>query len=337
LNSRLDDTPHDGGYSLPRPRRLVSVVVRATIGVALIAFLTWRANLGSVFSALRGVTFGYVTVAYVLVVAALILGAFRWRPYLHAIGFEISASTAIRLSLIGSFFNAFLPTGVGGDAYKALRLPRDQGTVTSALASVLLDRAAGVVGMALIAVIGVASQMAQGNQGAVLASALGVAILVCLIYVVLQIVGRHPDAASATVRPGLSGRFVLLLRTVASGAGDRRASAHGITMGVVTGIALLGASGFLARALHLSVPIGFMSAVLLLASVIAVVPLSINGVGFRESAYVWGLTSSGVSHEEALAFALLALGVGLASSAVGGLLFAFAGGSSSAQTSKEGE
>jgi hypothetical protein len=80
-----------------------------------------------------------------------------------------------------------------------------------------------------------------------------------------------------------------------------------------------------------------MSAVLLLASVISVVPLSINGVGFRESAYVWGLTSSGVGHEEALAFALLALGAGLASSAVGGLLFAFVGGSSSAQAGKEGK
>ena len=312
------------------------MLVRATIGVALIAFLTWRANLESVFAALRGVTFGNVAISYVLVVTALILGAFRWRPYLQAVGFEIAAATAVRLSLIGSFFNAFLPTGVGGDAYKALRLPRDQGTVTSALASVLLDRAAGLVGMALLAIVGVASQMAQGHGGAVLVSALGVAILACLTYGVLQFVGRHPDAASATVRPGLRGRFVLLLRTVASGAGDRRASARGITMGVVTGIVLLGASGLLARALHLSVPIGLMSAVLLLASVIAVVPLSINGVGFRESAYVWGLASTGVGHEEALAFALLALGVGLASSAVGGLLFAFAGGSSSVQTNKEG-
>ena len=312
------------------------MLVRATIGAALIAFLTWRANLGAVFAALRGATFGYVAVAYTLVVTALILGAFRWRPYLRAVGFEISAWNAICLSLIGSFFNAFLPTGVGGDAYKALRLPRDKGTVSSAFASVLLDRAAGVVGMSLLAIIGVASQMAQGHGGAVLVSALGVAIVVCLTYGVFQIVGRHPDAASATVRPGLRGRFVLLLRTVASGTGDRRATARGITMGVVTGMALLGASGFLARALHLSVPLGVMSAVLLLASVIAVVPLSINGLGFRESAYVWGLTSSGVGHEEALAFALLALGAGLASSAVGGLLFAFAGGSSSAQASREG-
>lgn len=313
------------------------MLVRATIGAALIALLTWRASLGSVFAAVRGATFGYVAVAYVLVVTALILGAFRWRPYLHAVGFEISASTAIRLSLIGSFFNAFLPTGIGGDAYKALRLPRDQGTVTKAFASVLLDRAAGVVGMALLAIIGVASQMARGHGGAVLVSALGVAIVVCLTYGVLQIVGRHPDAASATVRPGIQGRFVLLLRTVASGTGARRASARGITMGIVTGMVLLGASGFLARALHLSIPLGLISAVLLLASVIAVVPLSINGVGFRESAYVWGLTSSGVGNDEALAFALLALGTGLASSALGGLLFAFADGSSSAQTGKEGK
>lgn len=312
------------------------MLVRATIGAALVAFLTWRANLGSVFAALRGATFGYVAIAYVLVVAALILGAFRWRPYLHAVGFEVSASAAIRLSLIGSFFNSFLPTGVGGDAYKALRLPRDQGTVTSAFASVLLDRAAGVVGMALLAVIGVATQMVEGQRDAVVVSALAVAILVGLTYLVLQIVGRHPGAALANLRPGLRGRLGLLLRTVANGAGDRRATALGIPMGAVTAIVLLAANGLLARALHLSVPMGLMSAVLLLASVIAVVPLSINGIGLREGAYVWGLASFGVGREDALAFALLALGTGVAASAVGGLLFAFARGSSSTQTGREG-
>ena len=297
------------------------------VGAALIAFLTWRADLGSVLGSLGEARFGYVILAYFFVLAALVLGALRWRPYLHELGFEISVRAAIRLCLIGAFFNAFLPTGVGGDTYKALRLPRNPGTSTNAFASVLLDRAAGVVGMAVLALIGVVSQMVNGGSDAVLVSALSVGVFVFLTYGALPFLGgRTSSTISPTVGAGIRGRFVLLVRAISAGARHSRTSARGLTMGVVTGVMFLAANASLAQALNLSVPLGTMSALLLLASVVAVLPLSINGVGLRETAYVWGLGSYGIGQNTALAFALLVLGTGLASSAVGGIVYAATGG-----------
>jgi hypothetical protein len=56
------------------------------------------------------------------------------------------------------------------------------------------------------------------------------------------------------------------------------------------------------------------------------IPLSINGLGFREGAYIWALGRFGVDHDRALAFALLVLAALLLSSIVGGIIYVALGG-----------
>jgi uncharacterized membrane protein YbhN (UPF0104 family) len=298
-----------------------------TVGVVLLGVLAWRADLSSVAKAIGDAALGFVLLAVVLILAALMLGAIRWHAYLRALGFEIPVGSSIRLALIGSFFNAFLPTGIGGDTYKALRLPRPPATLPDAFASVLLDRGAGVVGMAVLALIGVVSQATEDRGGSVTLLALitGVPIVVC--YGILLILGRRRTIGSATVADGGLFRTGLrLLASLSAGAGDLRASVQGIGVGIATAVLFLGANACLSRALHLSVPLAGLAVLLLLASVVAVLPLSINGVGLREAVYVWGLGSYGVGGDAALAFALLVLATALASSAVGGIVYAAVGG-----------
>jgi uncharacterized membrane protein YbhN (UPF0104 family) len=309
------------------PRRPWQILFRALIGLGLIGFLVWRADLAAVFDALRRANIGFAVLAFGLVVAALVLGAFRWIPYLRGLGFEVPVGEAVRLSLIGGFFNAFLPTGIGGDAYKALRLTRGRRTLTDAFASVVLDRSAGVVGMAALAVVAATWGVAEDGWGLVTGSALALGILVVLAYGVLWMVGgRRPRGVSDPEVRTVRGSLAQLPRAVARGTRGRLVSTRAIAMGVVTGAALAGSNVLLARALHLPVPVWAIGAMLLPVSLVALVPLSINGVGFRETAYVWALGALGVAHDPALAFALLVLGVGLASSIVGGAVYAVAGG-----------
>ena len=308
-------------------RKVGRFLLRASIGMGLIAFLLSRADLASVVDSLSEASYGYVALACVLVLIALVLGGPRWRPYLHRLGFEVPMREAIRLSMIGAFFNAFLPTGIGGDAYRAFMVQRGSGRLSRAFASVVLDRAAGVIGMASIAVVGLTSQMTLGGRTAEMLPAALTSFVILLTYGILMVVGRRfGGSALPSGGRGIRGQLAVLLRGVAYGAADPRTSLRACATGVLTAVLLLGASLLLARAVHLSVPVGGMAAILLLASVIAIVPLSINGVGFREAVYMWGLAAYGIGHDTALAFALLALGVGLTSSALCGTVFAAGGG-----------
>jgi len=85
-------------------------------------------------------------------------------------------------------------------------------------------------------------------------------------------------------------------------------------------------NALLADALGISVPAGVLPAIVLIATLTTALPFSINGLGFREEAYVWCLATYGIGHDRALAFALLVLALTLASSAVGGIVFAVSGG-----------
>jgi len=85
-------------------------------------------------------------------------------------------------------------------------------------------------------------------------------------------------------------------------------------------------NALLADSLGISLPAVALPAMVLIATLTTVLPFSINGLGFREAAYLWCLATYGIGHDRALAFALLVLAVTLASSAVGGIVYAVSGG-----------
>lgn len=76
-----------------------------------------------------------------------LLFAFRWRLFVGLIT-RIPPFKALQLNLVGSFFNYFIPGGVGGDIVKALELSRrHEITRSQALSTVLSDRIFGLFAM----------------------------------------------------------------------------------------------------------------------------------------------------------------------------------------------
>ena len=77
----------------------------------------------------------------------------RWAMLVRAIDQRVSARTAILLGFIGYVFNIVIPGAVGGDVIKAAYLARMQIRRTQAIASMLLDRVLGLLGLLLLAAI----------------------------------------------------------------------------------------------------------------------------------------------------------------------------------------
>jgi uncharacterized membrane protein YbhN (UPF0104 family) len=74
-------------------------------------------------------------------------------------------------------------------------------------------------------------------------------------------------------------------------------------------------------ALQLDVPVVFYFILIPLIAVATMIPVSLNGLGIREGAFVFFLAQVGVPEEQALSLALLWLAILIASSAVGGLVW----------------
>jgi hypothetical protein len=73
------------------------------------------------------------------------VGAFRLNAYFRAMGLHLSAGYNWRLSLLGMYYNLFLPGGIGGDGYKVWFLSKTFGPRKRDLVwPLLLDRVSGL-------------------------------------------------------------------------------------------------------------------------------------------------------------------------------------------------
>ncbi len=84
------------------------------------------------------------------------LGSLRWWLLIRGANLHCSYFRALKLQLVGFFFNTAMPGAVGGDIVKAIYIVRDQDVPlgkTPALLSVLLDRIIGLIGLFFMGVV----------------------------------------------------------------------------------------------------------------------------------------------------------------------------------------
>jgi uncharacterized protein (TIRG00374 family) len=130
---------------MKRASRILWTILRALIGVGLLVYLgvsgaiKWSALLG-LASAWR-----ITLLALIILFVDMVVTAWRLCVLIAPRGFHLSLYSSLRLTLVGSFFNAFLPGSVGGDFVKIFYATRGHaGRRTEVATILLLDRAVGM-------------------------------------------------------------------------------------------------------------------------------------------------------------------------------------------------
>ncbi len=94
-----------------------------------------------------GVHWDYLACGFALFAVGVFLTLVRWYLLVRCQGLPLTFGNAIRLGMIGCFFNVFLPGSVGGDIIKAAALAREQSRRTVAVATVVMDRVIALWGL----------------------------------------------------------------------------------------------------------------------------------------------------------------------------------------------
>jgi hypothetical protein len=92
----------------------------------------------------------------VWVMGPVLLGTARWWLLMRGAGISCDYVRALKLQMIGFFFNTAMPGAVGGDIVKAIYIVRDQqgaSRKTPAMLSVILDRIVGLIGLFAMGVV----------------------------------------------------------------------------------------------------------------------------------------------------------------------------------------
>jgi uncharacterized membrane protein YbhN (UPF0104 family) len=249
-----------------------------------------------------------------LAVQTLVLGA-RFRAIVAALGRPIGVRFALELAFVGALFNQALPSAAGGDAIRAWRLRAEGRSWRDAVAAVLLDRASGVLVLALLACTAVAAE----PSGAL------APLRAALWLVVAAGVAAAGLAAAADRLPVLPAAARRLLTATGVPAGARsllatRAAPVAAAYSAASHLLAVLALYWLAAALGVDAAPGTFVAAALCVLLATMIPLSYAGWGIRETGAVLLFAFAGIDTESALAISVL-FGAALLVAALPGVPF----------------
>ncbi|MFZ5863856.1 MAG: lysylphosphatidylglycerol synthase transmembrane domain-containing protein [Nitrospirota bacterium] len=285
------------------------LALKLTVTVGLLAYLFSRIEIGSVASLMADAAWGWVIAGFFLYLALQGLCAWRWLLLAQVLNLHGTWSRFVRYYYVGMFFNLFLPTGVGGDVYRCYYVARSASDWRRAIVSVLADRGVGFATMCAIAATATVI-FGRVHLPSWMAWALGAGVVALLALLAVGLVARGPLASLRTSAP-LVIEFFRRPGTLAFVAG----------LSVLLQSLVVVVNIFNAMALGLDMPIAFYFILIPLIAVATMIPVSLNGLGVREGAFVFFMAQVGVPEAQALSLALLWLVVLIASSAIGGLVW----------------
>lgn len=299
-----------------RSKRIWGVVLRLALSGALLGYLFSRLDRGELWSAMVDTQATGWLLAVVVYLFSQITSGIRWGTLARPIGFRLGWLRFQQLYFEGMFFSLCLPSSIGGDVVKALRLGgAGRGRILAAC-TVLADRVAGLLAIVIIGV----TALAQRNYSLGLAESLVVGfVLLAATLVGTRIVfallnwpaGRIPDHHPIAhmlerLLPYHHHPYVFW-------------SAIGWSL-VVQGLNVVTVMA-LGHALGLALPAAAYCVAVPVVSLMTALPISLNGVGVREGGLVWVLSTYGVSEAQGIALGLLWFSVTVATGLVGGLVY----------------
>jgi glycosyltransferase 2 family protein len=280
--------------------------------VALVAVLLWRHDARPILRILGRERGSCFAAAVVLYLAGQALSSYRWKLLAAMLKMDGRYREFLAYYFIGVFTNLFVPGLLGGDAAKSVYLARRHGRMGEAIASVVADRGVGLLGLVWLAALAALFLNFTPLPPSVIiptvaAGAISLAGFLAspLLARMLHLMPRPIRRAGGLVAPYLHNPAALAVP---------------IALSIVLQTAMATSQYLLAVGLGLTVPLSLFILCVPIANVFASLPLTLNGLGIRESAYLLLFGMAGMRNEDAIALGLL----WFAATVVGGLTGAIA-------------
>jgi glycosyltransferase 2 family protein len=300
-------------------RRTLSLLAKATISILLLYLSLHSIDLGTLGARLSRLESGWIVLALFLLTVQVVLLAVRWRNIGAACGANLPFILALQISFIATFFNQVLPSTVGGDGMRIWLFARKGAGWASAIYSVLLDRIAGVLVLALIVIACLPFTFSLIHDPIARAVPLVIGVGVITGTLVFVLIGRHFRQLFDRWR--LTRHLAAASRIGAALCSSHRDAA--IVFACSVAIHLITAAAAWCCAKAIASPVSFAQILFLLPPVllIATLPVSIAGWGVRESSFMFAFAHAGLAQSDGLAISILFGAASFIVGLVGGIIW----------------
>lgn len=305
-------------------KKIVTYSLKIVITLILLIYIIDKLNFERFLKLVREAQLIYIIIALLILAFSYFVNTYAWRLLLGAQGIKVPLSKLASYYLIGLFFNNFLLSSVGGDIVKAYQLARyTQKTVDSSV-SIVASRFATIFALLILCLI----SSIIGNKLEIAGSLfLFLAFLCSLILIFIFFNINFLSWLKSWFNSFWSARVRDLIFQIHSSVSSYKNNPLVVFKVVIFSLTFQIISILvpyvISLALGLKISIFYFLIFIPLIRIVILLPISFNGLGLREGAYVTLFSQIGVSPEMSFSISILGYFMLTCISLIGGILYLF--------------
>ena len=281
-------------------KKQLTTCTRLLFSIIMIAAFLYIADIGKIISYLSNLGSLSVTLIFFFILFSVIASGIKWHILLP--DNKISIIKAIRIFTTGLFFNNFLPSSIGGDSMRIYQLNKEGIRKSTSASSVILDR---LFASLTLAGLGFFASIFATHFNPIAFLMFAVLFLFTGLMITLILKGWIPAFINRKET-----KIKHKLQAFIDAAVDIRKKPGKIIKNMILGavfqilVALV--IGAIFFGLNFNVP-GLIDLIYIstATSVLAMIPLGLNGYGLREGAYIYLLQAYGYTISQALSISVI--------------------------------
>ncbi len=306
-------------------RKGAKLAIKLGVTLLLLGILALEMDLKKFLAVISSANPTLVLLATGLQMFIILLAVFRWQVILQ--NFQIAAgfSPLTKITFIGQFFNLFLPSGIGGDVFRAYYLSKSHHRgLSTTLTTTLVERSAGLFALLFMGGLFAALHRIVIQGISLLYLFLGLIVVYVAANVALFHSWSHRRLTRLLMRFNLTdveGKLELVYEGLTALRKNKKAIANCLLLSGVIQFLSVVVVWLAALAIGIRAPFYIFLIFIPIVNLTIMIPLTINGFGLRESVYYLLFAQIGLPVETSVTLSLLNFLVVTLASLPGGIAY----------------
>lgn len=305
-------------------KRILIIILRISISVALLIFLFRQVDKKGFLEILKTADILLLWLAFLIVIVVYVIALYRWEMLLKGLKVHLSLRRILSSYCGGIFFNLFLPSTIGGDLVRSFDLASHSQKPKEVIASVLLDRLSGYVGMVGVAILAWLIGFNIVKDKTVITIILILAALLGFILAVLFNNFLYSKVNNWLHSPrGNKLRIALkdLHQEIYYFRHHKKIIVNNLLFSLIIQILCPLVFYFTAKALGANTKLLYFFIFIPIISAITMLPISIGGLGLRDATTIFFFAKVGLPKDLSLAMSLINFAFVIIIGFLGGILY----------------
>lgn len=289
-------------------------IVKITISILLISWLISNLDINTAWKVLQSFNGIYFFPLFMLNVIGIFLSVWKWWLVIHTSAKVPSLGFLTKLFWVGLFFNNFMPGRTGGDVIRAYGLTQKNQQTAKSMISVLTDRLLNFFALLILCLI---SFLCVGNLGDFTFTFSDLnpwwLLVTAFIGPMIWLIFKNSKPIQ---------KFTLPIRQALRASIEKRHTLFAaFILAIVYQITMILSHVIVSKGLGQHIGLTHFFYLIPITAIVTLLPISINGIGLREGAFVVTFSLVGLATEEALSLSLIITLTTLLTSLIGGWFY----------------